>query len=55
MLYKDALNLGQLILRWCPTAHTFIAHLGEFTISLEDVSQLYLLRICDDDDVTLPL
>ena len=47
--FRDAKGLKHLVCRWCPSLHTFFFSVGEFTITLEDVVNNFLLLVFGDE------
>ena len=42
-MYRDTEALRQMIWRWCPSIHTFFFVYGEFTVTLEDIENHWML------------
>ena len=42
-MYRDTEALRQMIWRWCPSIHTFFFAYGEFTVTLEDIENHWML------------
>jgi hypothetical protein len=49
-MYRDTEMLRQILRRWCASTHTFFFSWGEFTITLEDVENHWLLPVLGDMD-----
>uniref|UniRef100_A0A2N9HAB7 Aminotransferase-like plant mobile domain-containing protein n=1 Tax=Fagus sylvatica TaxID=28930 RepID=A0A2N9HAB7_FAGSY len=49
-MYRDIETLRQILRRWCPSTHTFFFSWGEFTITLEDVENHWMLSVLGDMD-----
>ena len=49
-MYRDTEMLRQILRRWCASTHTFFFSWGEFTITLEDVENHWMLPVLDDMD-----
>jgi hypothetical protein len=49
-IYRDTETLRQIIRRWCLSTHTFFFSCGEFTITLEDVDNHWMLPVLSDMD-----
>lgn len=47
-VYKDDICLRHVVRRWSPITHTFICSWGEFTPTLEDVSNIMRLPLTGD-------
>ena len=47
--FKDAKGLKHLVLRWCPSLHTFLFSIGKLTITLEDVVNNFLIPVFGDE------
>ncbi len=49
-MYRDTEMLRQILRRWCVSTHTFFFSWGEFTITLEDVENHWMLLVLGDMD-----
>ncbi len=49
-MYRDVARTRHLVRRWCPATHTFFLAWGEFTVTIEDVTNLLMLPILSDVD-----
>jgi hypothetical protein len=49
-MYRDTETLRQILRRWCASTHTFFFSWGEFTITLEDVENHWMLPVLGDMD-----
>uniref|UniRef100_A0A2N9IAP6 Aminotransferase-like plant mobile domain-containing protein n=1 Tax=Fagus sylvatica TaxID=28930 RepID=A0A2N9IAP6_FAGSY len=49
-MYRDTEMLWQILRRWCASTHTFFFSWGEFTITLEDVENHWMLPVLGDMD-----
>jgi hypothetical protein len=47
-MYRDTEMLRQVLRRWCASTHTFFFSWGEFTITLEDVENHWMLPVLGD-------
>ena len=48
--FRDAKGLRHLVCRWSPLLHTFFFFVGELTITLEDVVNIFLLPVFGDEN-----
>ena len=49
-MYRDTETLRRMLRRWCPFTHTFFFSWGEFTITLKDVENHWILPVLGDMD-----
>ena len=49
-MYRDIEMLWQILRRWCASTHMFFFSWGEFTITLEDVENHWMLLVLGDMD-----
>jgi hypothetical protein len=52
-MYRDTEMLRQILRRWCASTHTFFFSWGEFTITLEDVENHWMLPVLGDMDPSM--